>query len=106
VLTGSGSSFTGSDHYPIFGDYNILVPPPATPATPVLSSPGFGTNGYFQFKVSSSSNTTFQILASTNLTVWSAIGSGVTGTNGLLLFQDTNTPAFQRRYYRASWSAP
>ena len=40
---GSGSTFTGSDHYPIFGDYNIVpsVPPPianfsATPTNGVV----------------------------------------------------------------------
>src|ERR1017187_16434 len=30
-LTGSGASFTGSDHYPIVGDYNVVPPPPAPP---------------------------------------------------------------------------
>jgi hypothetical protein len=109
TLTGSGSSFTGSDHYPIVGDYNIVLPAPATPptpTTPVLSSLGCGTNGYFQFTLSSSTNATFGILASTNLTDWTNISSGVTDTNGLLFLQDTNAPAFPTRYYRAVWPAP
>lgn len=47
LLTGSGSTFTGSDHYPIVGDYNI-VPPPF-----VLKAQGFATNKIFQFKLTS-----------------------------------------------------
>jgi hypothetical protein len=108
-LTGSGTNFSGSDHYPIVGDYNIVLPAPPTaaaPTTPVLSSLGFGTNGYFRFTLSSSSNTGFGILASANLTDWASIGSGVTDTNGVLIVQDTNTTAFPIRFYRAVWPAP
>jgi hypothetical protein len=103
-LTGSGSSFTGSDHYPIVGDYNIVSTAPAAPA---LIQPEFATNGSFQMKLSSTStNTAFAIQASTNLTFWTNIGSGVTDTNGLLLFQDTNASQFPNRVYRAYWSSP
>lgn len=102
-LTGSGSTFTGSDHYPIVGDYNIVLP---APTAPVLTAQGFGTNGYFQFKLSSATNTTFGIQSSTNLVTWTNIGSGTTGTNGLLIFQDTNAPGSQRRFYRAYWPYP
>ncbi len=108
VLTGSGSSFTGSDHYPIVGDYIVAAPASATapPTAPVLSSPGFGTNGSFQFTLTSTSNTIFGISASTNLTNWISIGSGTTGPNGLLIFQDTNSTGFPLRYYRAYWPYP
>ena len=102
-LTGSGSSFTGSDHYPIVGDYNVVLPPPAAP---VLVPQGRGPNGNFQFKLASTTNTTFGILASTNLTNWASIGSGTTDANGWLLFQDTNTAAFPSRFYRAYWPLP
>ena len=37
----SGNSFVGSDHYPIFGDYNIMPPPF------VLTLPGYVTNQNF-----------------------------------------------------------
>ena len=102
-LTGSGSTFTGSDHYPIVGDYYIAVPPPITP---VLTSQGFGTNGNFQFKLFSTTNTAFGIQASTNLVNWTNIGSGTTDTNGLLFFQNTNVTGFPRRFYRAYWPYP
>jgi hypothetical protein len=35
-LTGSGSTFKGSDHYPVVGDYNVVAPTPPTP-TQVVS---------------------------------------------------------------------
>jgi hypothetical protein len=102
-LTGSGASFTGSDHYPIVGDYNVVPTPPATPR---LISQGFGTNRIFQFKLSSTTNTGFGIQASTNLANWTYVGSGFTDTNGLLFFQDTNAAGFPSRFYRAYWPLP
>ncbi|HSY17568.1 MAG TPA: hypothetical protein VK815_04500 [Candidatus Acidoferrales bacterium] len=100
--TGSGSTFVGSDHYPIFGDYNIVVLPPTTP---VLSSLGI-TNGYFKFKLVSSTNIAFGVQGSTNLTGWTNIGSGFTDTNGFMFFSDTNTAGFRYRFYRAYWPYP
>ena len=32
--------------------------------------------------------------------------TGFTGTNGLLLFQDTNAASFPDRFYRAYWPLP
>jgi len=90
----SGSTFVGSDHYPIFGDYNIVVLPPATP---VLNSLGI-TNGYYKFKLVSSTNIAFGVQGCTNLTGWTNIGSGFTDTNGLMFFQDTNTAGFRYRF--------
>lgn len=108
LQTGSGATSTGSDHYPIFGDYNIVLPAVVTPpAAPVLTALGFGTNGSFQFQLASTaSNTAFGIQTSTNLTNWTQIGSGTADTNGLLLFQDTNAALFPIRFYRAFWPVP
>ena len=97
-----GGTFVGSDHYPIFGDYNIVVPPPTTP---VLNSLGI-TNGYFNFKLVSSTNIAFGVQASTSLNGWTNIGSGFTDTNGLMFFQDTNTAVYRYRFYRAYWPYP
>ena len=107
-LTGSGSSFTGSDHYPIVGDYRIVTSPgaPTPPAPPVLSLAGIGTNGYFRFTLTSTTNTTFGISASTNLTNWLSLGSGNTGAGGSFIFQDTNFAGFPARFYRAYWPYP
>ena len=106
LLTGSGSTFTGSDHYPIVGDYNVVVPPPATPAAPVLTALSYGADGTFQFELSSTTNTVFGIQASTNLANWVSIGSGTTDISGLLHFQDTNAAGFPSRFYRAHWPSP
>jgi hypothetical protein len=101
LLTGSGATFTGSDHYPIVGDYTIVPP-----ISPVLTPQGIATNGNFQFALSSSINSSFAIEVSTNLSTWISIGSGYTDTNGILLFQDSNTAVFPARYYRARWPSP
>jgi hypothetical protein len=99
VLTGSGSTFTGSDHYPIVGDYNIV--PPAV----ALSAQGFVTAGNFQLKVSSVPSVGFGIQASTDLSTWTSIGSGTTDTNGSLIFQDSNASG-SKRFYRVTWPSP
>ena len=65
-----------------------------------------GTNRLFQFKVSSATNVNFAIQASTNLITWTSIASGYTDTNGLLIFQDSNTASFTKRFYRAAWTSP
>ena len=102
-LTGSGSSFTGSDHYPVFGDYNVVTLPPTNI---VLKSAAVGTNHLFQFKISSATNLNFTIQTSTNLINWTNLATGYTDTNGLLFFQDSNTASFPKRFYRAAWTAP
>ena len=101
--TGSGSTFVGSDHYPVFGDY-VVAPPP--PTSIVLISEGIGTNGVFELEISSATNTGLGIQASTDLVHWAQIGSGLTDSNGLLLFQDSNAPGIPNQYYRAVWPAP
>lgn len=103
LLTGSGSTFTGSDHYPILGDYNVVTLPPANI---VLKLAAVGTNGWFQFKLASATNLNFAIQASANLITWTNLASGYTDTNGLLFFQDSNTASFTKRFYRAAWTSP
>ena len=100
-LTESGT--TGSDHYPLVGDYNI-VPPPA-PAM-ALTAQGFQANGKFQLKLSSVPSTAFGFQASTDLSTWTNIGSGTTDGSGALIFQAPITPAPDHRFYRAYWPFP
>jgi hypothetical protein len=107
ILEVTGSNFVGSDHYPIVGDYLIVTNAVVTlPSSIKLSSQGFGTNGNFQVQLTSSASTGFEIQASTDLNTWTNIGSGTTGTNGVLLFQDTNAAGLPMRYYRAFWPIP
>ncbi|MEO5717843.1 MAG: hypothetical protein ABIR29_04645, partial [Chthoniobacterales bacterium] len=99
-LNGSGNKFTGSDHYPVVGDYVVA------PASPVLIAHGFVTNGSFQLQLLSNPNTTFEIQSSTDLKTWMNLGPGSTDANGLLIYQDTQAAGLPARFYRATWPAP
>ena len=83
--------------------YSMALPLP--PAAPAIVSRSF-TNGNFQLGLAAQPNTGFGLLASTNLTDWQRIAAGFTGTNGVLLLQDTNAASFPRRFYRAFWPLP
>jgi len=117
----TGANFTGSDHYPIFGDYNIVVLQPpvanfsATPTNGVLpltvtftdSSTGAVTNWFWNFGDGATGNiTTTNILHTyTNAGVYS-VTETVTGPNGTSFATQTNlitvlTPyqAWQLQYF-------
>ncbi len=98
VSGGENSAQTGSSAV-----YSMALPAP--PAAPQFVSRSF-TNGNFQLQLASTTNTGFGLLASTNLTAWTNIGWGFTGTNGLLSFQDTNAASFPKRFYRTYWPLP
>ena len=102
-LTGSGSSFTGSDHYPIVADYTVVS---ASPPTAVLIAEGFETNGYFKVELLSLPNTGFEIQDSTDLINWTNLGSGSTDANGVLIFEDTTAAGLPARFYRGTWPLP
>jgi hypothetical protein len=90
-LTGSGSTFTGSDHYPIVGDYDIALPPP-----PVLS-PAILANGQFQFTVSGAVGYNYAIETATNL----ALSDWIPIRTNSLPFTVTNAIDSPSRFYRA-----
>jgi hypothetical protein len=95
--TGSGknNTFVGSDHYPIFGDYNIVIPVTAA-ATLVLSSPVLMTN-QIQFTVTGTAGDNYAIDASTNLSTASWIP--IFTNQSPFTFNDTNMAP--QRFYRA-----
>ena len=108
VVNGGKGAIFVSGGFPITGGasaavYSMALPAP--PAVPTLVARGF-TNGNFQLQLASSTNTGFGLLASTNLTSWTNIGWGFTGTNGTLTLTDTNAAKFPRRFYRAKWPLP
>jgi len=88
--TGSGSTFVGSDHYPVFGDYVIVTPPP------VMSLPVLATNK-LQFTITGLAGNNYAIEVSTNLSTpnWVAILTN----QSPFTFKDTNT--IPRQFYRA-----
>ena len=89
--TGSGSTFVGSDHYPIFGDYNIVVPPP------VLSPPVTMTNNQIQFTITGTAGDNYAIDAGTNLSAANWVP--ILTNQSPFTFKDTNTVL--QRFYRA-----
>jgi len=102
-LTGSGSRFAGSDHYPTVADYTLVL---ASAPAAVLIAEGFESNGYFQVELLSVPNTGFEIQGSTDLINWSNLGSASTDANGVLIFEDTTAAGLPRRFYRATWPLP
>jgi hypothetical protein len=88
--TGSGNTFVGSDHYPIFSDYQVVVPPPA------VSSPLLRTN-QIQFTVTGVAGNSYAVDASTNLS--SGPWVPVVTNQSPFVFNDTNS--VPQRYYRA-----
>ena len=61
----------------------------------------FQPGGSLQLKLLGDSNTTFALLASTNLKDWSRLNIPASASNGLWFFTDTNAGKFPRRFYRA-----
>lgn len=56
--------------------------------------------GNFQFQVLITSNATFTIETSTNLTDWTAVGSDVATNNLITLIDPRGTASFNRQFYR------
>jgi len=98
----AGGTKTGEEGTP--NVFTMALPLPPTP--PTLSLQRSQTNKSVQLNLTSTTNTGFGLLASTNLTTWTNIGWGFTDTNGSLLLQDTNSAQFPRRFYRAYWPLP
>ena len=94
--TGSGSTFVGSDHYPIFGDYNIVIPVTAAAAMPVFGSL-IATNNQIQFTIIGTAGDNYAVDVSTNLSAPSWIP--VFTNQSPFAFNDTNT--IPQRFYRA-----
>jgi PKD repeat protein len=101
-LTGSGSSFTGSDHYPIVGDYNVVVVAtgpaasfagsPTNGTEPLLvtftdTSTGSITNRFWDFGDSSTTNVTTNSVSHTYAAGTYNVTLIVTGPDGA----DTNS---------------
>ncbi len=124
---GSGSSFVGSDHYPIFGDYTIVVSAPpaasfsATPtngAAPLMvtfsdTSMGTITNRFWNFGdgTTNAYTTTNPVHSYTNTGVYTVVET-VTGPGGASSATNTNyitvvTPfqAWQLTYFGSTNSA-
>jgi hypothetical protein len=74
----------------------VMPPPPALTAVQLLA----GSHS-FQFTVNTLSNTTWRIMASTNLLDWQPVFTNMAGTDGTLQFTDLLATNFPQRFYRA-----
>jgi hypothetical protein len=77
----------------------LTVVPPA--AIPVLGSPGFSTEGAFQFMFTGQTNWLYRIEATTDFLTWLPLAD-IPYTNGPFLFVDPQTTNFPRRFYRGA----
>ena len=91
-----GNTFVGSDHYPIFGDYIVVIPAVALPAAPVLGSPVL-TNNQVQFTITGTAGNNYAIEVSTNLSTANWVS--VFTNQSPFTFMDANTVPL--RFYRA-----
>jgi hypothetical protein len=113
----TASTFTRTNAQPAHaGNYSVMVTNLAggvlsSNATLILSSPQPVTllaplrlaNGRFQFTVTGAVNQVFSILASTNFSAWTSLGTN-TLTNGTQVYVDPDATNYARRFYRGrSW---
>lgn len=92
--TSSSSTFAGSDHYPIFSNYIVVVPPP------MVSSPVMQTN-QIQFAVTGVAGNSYAVDACTNI----SSGNWVPVVTNKSPFIFTDNDSVSQRYYRVR-SAP
>jgi len=93
ALAGAQSS---SETWSIYLDY-------APPAPPFFTGAAFAPGGGLQLQLQGSTNIPFGLQVSTNLVNWQPLNAPGVLSNGLWFFQDTNTGALPRRFYRAEW---
>ena len=75
--------------------------------TPATASGGaavkvrLASNSQAVLTVSGKTGQSFDLLATTNMTTWSVLGSATVGSNGEAAFTDTGATNYRQRYYRA-----
>jgi len=69
-------------------------------APPILSEPEFLPGGVFQFKIQGSTNRSYFIEISTNVTDWTTL-TNFLYTNGFMPFADPTSAGVTNRFYRA-----
>lgn len=79
---------------------NVRVPAKAVLSEVVV------TNAQLQFTLTGDAGLSYKILASTNLTTWTALSTNTAAANGTIKFIDTAGPAYLHRFYRAERLIP
>ena len=74
----------------------------AAPGNVIITSVTRLTNNITQFSGIGDAGVLYTIQTSTNLTSWQPIGNTMAGTNGVFVFEDTNTAYLNRCFYRVA----
>ncbi|HEV2696152.1 MAG TPA: LamG-like jellyroll fold domain-containing protein [Verrucomicrobiae bacterium] len=75
----------------------------ALPSAPQFGNVSFDSGGgNFDLNFSGSSNATYSVWASTNLSAWNLIGSTIESVPGQYQYLDVNTTNYPQRFYRIS----
>lgn len=98
LLTGSGSNFTGSDHYPIVGDYNVV---PAPSPAPVLSLPVVMPGQQVQFTITGTAGNNYAVELNTNLSTTNWVSLFTNQSPFTFTFTDPDPDPVSFRFYRA-----
>ena len=75
------------------------------PITPTLTGVTI-TNSQTKFTLTGDAGMSYKILASTNLTTWTALATNTAALNGTIKFTDTAATNYTSRYYRAERVIP
>lgn len=102
ILYTPASGFTGNDTFNVtttnsngsIGSAVALVT--VQPIAPLAIQP----NHTVQLQLSGVAGSNYTVQASSDMINWTNIGSVTAGNNGVVLFMDTNAPAFNTRFYR------
>jgi hypothetical protein len=86
---------------PILALYRNNVPQ-KTPAAPRLTGLSRLTNGFARLSFNGASGFSYRVLASTNMTSWSVLGTAAPATPVSFQFADGNATNYPARFYRVS----
>ena len=90
-----------SNPYQVIVERNPFgLKPPPPPPDPTPPGPVILPDRNFQMRLSGSTNRSYQIDISSNLTSWSLL-TNIAYSNGLMPFIDTTATNAQQRFYRA-----
>jgi hypothetical protein len=95
--------FTRKPSFYAFKDWVAAASRTCPPAFINLSALTPQPDGSMRIDFAASAGFSYTVLASSNLSIWSAIATNLTGTNGAGIFTDFEATNFDQRFYRVVW---
>ncbi|MEY4384898.1 MAG: hypothetical protein RLY20_181 [Verrucomicrobiota bacterium] len=109
IIFAPGSGLLGANFASFVANDGLADSPPALltvnvglPATPSFTSGSIDTNGAFSAIFTGSSNATYSVWASTNLSSWEFLGSATPTTGTSYQWLDASATNWMQRFYRAT----